>query len=58
MSFSAFLKTSFSVWLCGLYYGALHDLKSPRGLCPRVFFIPFSIVITSLGEEGGWPVCF
>ena len=25
-----------SVWLCGLYYGALHVLKSSRALCPRV----------------------
>ena len=27
---------SYSVWLCGLYYGALHVLKSSRDLCPRV----------------------
>ena len=31
---------------------ARHVLKSSRALCPRVFFILFSIVITSLGEEG------
>ena len=27
---------SYFVWLCGLYYGALHVLKSSRALCPRV----------------------
>ena len=27
---------SYSVWLCGLFYGALHVLKSFRALCPRV----------------------
>ena len=27
---------SYSVWLCGLYYEALHVLKSSRTLCPRV----------------------
>ena len=43
---------SYSVWLCGLYYSAFHVLKSSRALCPLCFVIPFSIVITSLGEEG------
>ena len=36
----------YPVWLCGSYNGALHVLK---------FVIPFSIVITSLGEEGAGP---
>ena len=27
---------SYFVWLCGLYYGALHVLKSCYALCPRV----------------------
>ena len=27
---------SYAVWLCSLYYGALHVLKSSRALCPRV----------------------
>ena len=27
---------SYSVWLCGLYYVALHALKSSRALCPIV----------------------
>ena len=29
------------MWLCGLYYEALHVLKSSRALCPRVssFFL-------------------
>ena len=31
---------------------ALHVLKSSRGLCPHVSSFFFSIVITSLGEEG------
>ena len=35
----------------GLYHGALNVLKSSRALCPR-FSICFSILITSLGEEG------
>ena len=51
---------SYSVWVCGLYCGALHVLKYSRALCPRVFFffflfffvISFSIVIASLGKEG------
>ena len=30
------LCCSYSVWLCGLYYGALHVLKSSRDRCPRV----------------------
>ena len=58
---------SYYVWLCGLYYGKLHVVKSCLALCPRVFFlfffvcffffwggggfIPFNIVITSLREE-------
>ena len=25
---------SYSVWLYGLYYGALHGVKSSRALCP------------------------
>ena len=37
--------------LCGLYHGALGVLKSSRALCPR-FSVCFSILITSLGEEG------
>ena len=41
----------YSVWLCGLYYGALHDLVFPCSLS-SCFVIPFSIVITWLGEEG------
>ena len=36
---------SYSVWLCGLYHGALQFLVS-------CFFSPFSIVFSSLGEEG------
>ena len=31
---------------------ALHVLKSSRALFPRVLFIPFNIVVTSLGEVG------
>ena len=27
---------SYSVWLCGLYYRALHVLKFSCALCPRV----------------------
>ena len=36
---------SYSVWLYGLYHGALQFLVS-------CFFSPFSIAISSLGEEG------
>ena len=34
-------RCSYFVWLCGLYYGALHVLKSFHALCPRVssFFL-------------------
>ena len=39
------------MYLCGLYHGALNVLKSSRALCPR-FSVCFSILITSLGEEG------
>ena len=35
----------------GLYHGALNVLTSSRALCPR-FSVCFSILITSLGEEG------
>ena len=35
----------------GLYHGALNVLKSSRALCPR-FSVCFSILITTLGEEG------
>ena len=27
-------RCSYSMWLCGLYYGALHVLKSSCDLCP------------------------
>ena len=37
--------------LCGLYHGALNVLKFSRALCSR-FSVCFSILITSLGEEG------
>ena len=37
--------------LCGLYHGTLNVLKSSHALCPR-FSVCFSILITSLGEEG------
>ena len=40
-----------SVSLCGLYNGALNVFKSSRALCPR-FSVSYSILITSLGEEG------
>ena len=36
---------------CFIYHGALNVLKSSCALCPR-FFVCFSIVINSLGEEG------
>ena len=39
------------VWFCGLYRWALYVLKSSLALWPR-FSICFSILITSLGEEG------
>ena len=48
--------------LMDAYYGALHAslqdwvLKSSRALCPR-FSVCFSILITSLGEEGAGLVC-
>ena len=35
------------MWLCGFYYGAFHVVL----LFVLVFFSPFSIMITSLGEE-------
>ena len=38
------------ICLC-LDHGALGVLKSSRALCPR-FYVCFSILITSLGEEG------
>ena len=37
--------------LCGLYHGVLGVLKSTDVFCP-CFSICFSILITSLGEEG------
>ena len=40
-----------SVWLCGLYRGALDVLRSSRALCP-CFSVCFGILVTSLGEEG------
>ena len=54
------LSFFFSTWCqglavvcnCGTLLRALHVFKSSRALCPRVFFILFSIVITSLGGEG------
>ena len=42
---------SYSVWLCGLYHGALGVVKYSRALCAR-FSVCFSILIASLGEEG------
>ena len=42
---------SYFVWLCDYYYGAFR-VESCLALFSRVFcFSPFSIVITSLGEE-------
>ena len=41
---------SYSVLLCGLFYGALH-VQSCIVLRFRTFFNHFSIVITLLGEE-------
>ena len=39
------------MWLCGFYYGAFY-VEFRLALCSRVVvFSPFSIVITSLGEE-------
>ena len=43
---------SYSVWLCGLYYGALHVLKSCLALCSRISLFLLFLVITSLWEEG------
>ena len=43
---------SYIMWLCGLYYWAIHVLKVFPCSLSSCFFIPFSIVITSLGEEG------
>ena len=42
------------VFYVGFWFilGALHVLKSCLALCPRVSSFFFSIVITSLGEEG------
>ena len=41
---------TYSVLLCGLFYGALH-VQSCIVLRSRTFFSHFSIVITLLGEE-------
>ena len=50
---------SHSVWLCGLYYGALHVLKSSCNLCPRVssFLLALHCDHLALGR-GSWSVCF
>ena len=39
------------MWLFVFYYGAFR-VDSCLAFCPRVFLVLFSIVITSLGEEG------
>ena len=48
---------SYSVWLCGLYYGLLHVLKSSRALCPRVSH-SFQHCDHLAWGKGSWSVCF
>ena len=42
---------SYSVWLCGLYYGALHVLKSSRALRPRVSSFLLALWSSRLGRR-------
>ena len=42
---------SYSVWLCGLYYGVLHVLKSSRALCPRVLSFLLALGSPRLGKR-------
>ena len=42
---------SYSVWLCGLYYGTLHVLKSSRALCPRVSSFLLALWLPRLGKK-------
>ena len=42
---------SYSVWLYGLYYGALHVLKSYRALCPRVSSFLLALWSPRLGKR-------
>ena len=41
----------YSVWFCGLYYGALHVLKSSRALCPRVSSFLLALWSPCLGKR-------
>ena len=42
---------SYSLLLCGLFYEAIFCMSYHVSFCSCVFFSPFSIAITSLGEE-------
>ena len=42
---------SYSVWLCGLYYGVFHVLKSSRALCPRVSSFLLALWLPRLGKR-------
>ena len=42
---------SYSVLFCGLYYGALHVLKSSRALCPRVSSFLLALWSPRLGKR-------
>ena len=39
------------MWLCGLYYGALHVLKTPSALCPRVSSFLLALGSPRLGKR-------
>ena len=41
----------FFMWLCGLYYGTLHVLKSSRALCPRVWSFILALWSPRLGKR-------
>ena len=43
--------TKISVWLCGLYYGADHVLKSSRALCSRVSSFLLELWSPRLGKR-------
>ena len=42
---------SYSVWLCGLYYVALHVLMSPCAVCPRVSSFRLALWSSRLGKR-------
>ena len=41
----------FTVWLCCLYYGALHVSKSSRALCPRFSAFHLALYSPRLGKR-------